>query len=135
MTVQTKVISLVDKALEPNPFTEDALALRFSERHAKELRYLAERGHWFRWTGCRWQLEQTHLAFDLARCGCRMDAQIFGNGNPPAGVLSKKTIAAVESMAKADRRHATTVDQWDASDLLFNAIDKADLLFSATEEE
>jgi hypothetical protein len=103
-----------------DPFTEDALALRFSERHADDLRYIATKGCWQKWDGIRWYEEATHLAFDLARQSCRDDAQTFGNGKPPAGVLSAKTIAAVERMAKADRQHATTIEQWDADDLLFN---------------
>ena len=35
-------------------------------------------------------------------------------------VYSAKTIAAVERMAKADRRQATTIEQWDANDFAFN---------------
>ena len=50
-----------------NPFTEDALALRFSERHANDLRYIATKGTWLKWNGARWYPEATHLAFDLAR--------------------------------------------------------------------
>ena len=100
-----------------DPFTEDALALRFSERHADNLRYIATKGCWQKWDGGRWYEEATHLAFDLARQSCRDDAQSFGNGKPPMTVLAAKTIAAVERMAKADRRHATTIEEWDADDL------------------
>jgi putative DNA primase/helicase len=110
-------------ALAGDPFTEDALALRFSKRHADDLRYIATKGCWQKWDGARWYEEATHLAFDLARQSCRDDAQTFGNGKPPASVLAAKTIAAVERMAKADRRHATTIEEWDADDMLFNAGD------------
>jgi putative DNA primase/helicase len=112
---------IVNRALAPDPFTEDALALRFSERHANDLRYLATRGQWFKWDGQRWKPEPTHLAFNLARQSCRDDAEFYGNGKAPAGVSSKKTAAAVEYMAKADRRHATTVEQWDADPYLLSA--------------
>jgi putative DNA primase/helicase len=115
------VITLVNKALEPDPLTEDALALRFSERHATDLRYIAKRGEWQKWDGGRWCSEATHLAFDLARDSCRDDAEAYGNGKPAKGVLTAKTIAAVERMAKADRRHATTIEQWDAHEFIFNA--------------
>jgi putative DNA primase/helicase len=104
-----------------NPFTEDALALRFSERHKDDLRYIAIKGVWLKWDGTRWYTEATHLAFDLARRSCRDDAQTFGNGKVPSQVYSAKVIAAVERMAKADRRQATTVEQWDAADFVFNA--------------
>jgi putative DNA primase/helicase len=104
-----------------NPFTEDALALRFSERHKDDLRYIATKGVWLKWDGTRWYAEATHLAFDLARRSCRDDAQSFGNGKVPSQVYSAKAIAAVERMAKTDRRQATTVEQWDAADFVFNA--------------
>ena len=110
----------LQRLLAPDPFTEDALALRFSERHATDLRYIATKGQWQSWDGSRWFSEATHLAFDLARQSCRQDAQKFGNGKPPTNVFSAKTIAAVERMAKADRRQATTIEQWDSNDWLFN---------------
>src|SRR5215831_10234478 len=69
-----------------DPFTEDALALRFSERHADDLRYIATKGTWLKWDGTRWYAEATHLAFDLARQSCRADAREFGNGKPPSQV-------------------------------------------------
>jgi putative DNA primase/helicase len=104
-----------------DPFTEDALATRFSEQHANDLRYIATKGTWLKWDGARWYAEATHLAFDLARQSCRSAAQEFGNGKPPSTVYSAKTIAAVERMAKADRRQATTIEEWNADDFNFNA--------------
>src|SRR5262249_47863797 len=104
------IIKLVNAALEPDPFTEDALALRFSEQHEHDLRYIAAKNTWLKWDGVRWYPEATHLAFDLARKCCRAAAQDFSNGKPPTHVYSKKTIAAVESMAKADRRQASTIE-------------------------
>ena len=105
---------------EDNPFTEDALALRFSERHANDLRYVALRAQWFKWNGNRWLPETTLLAFDLARKSCRDDGQQYGNGKPPPGISSAKTVAAVERLAKADRRQAATLEQWDADDWVTN---------------
>ena len=35
---------IVDSAIAEYPFTEDALALRFSERHKDDLRYIATKG-------------------------------------------------------------------------------------------
>src|SRR5262249_16294136 len=111
----------VNQAMAGDPLTEDALALRFSERHAGDLRYIATMGQWQKWHGTRWRGEETHLAFDLARQSCREDAQTYGNGRPQPQVYSAKTIAAVERMAKADRRQATTIEQWDANDWIVNA--------------
>jgi phage/plasmid-associated DNA primase len=104
--------------------TEDALALRFSERHVGDLRYVATKGTWLKWDGVRWYPEATHLAFDLARQSCRLDARQFGNGKAPNHVYSAKTIAAVERMAKADRRQASTIDEWDANDFALNTEEK-----------
>ena len=93
--------------------TEDALALRFCERHADDLRYISTKGTWLKWDGLRWYPEATHMAFDLARQSCRADAQSYGNGRPPTSVSSAKTVAAVERMAKTDRRQASTIEEWD----------------------
>src|SRR3974377_2226228 len=97
------IVKSVNAALDPDPFTEDALASRFSEQHEHDLRYIAAKNCWLKWDGGRWYEENTFLAFDLARKSCRDAAQDFGNGKPPSYVYSAKTIAAVERMAKADR--------------------------------
>lgn len=102
--------------------TEDALALRFSELYADELRYLAAKAQWLAWDGTRWQEEKTHLAYDLVRKCCRDTAREYGNGKPLSSVLNSKTVSGVERMARADRRHATTIEQWDADDWLLNAV-------------
>jgi putative DNA primase/helicase len=112
--------AIVDAALD-NPLTEDALALRFSERHAHDLRYVALKNQWYKWDGTRWVPEQTYLAFDLARASCRADAADYGNGRPPDKVFTAKTFAAVQTLARADRRQAATVEQFDADPWLFTA--------------
>ena len=119
-TAGTSGVVLLKPKAEAFELTEDALALRFSERHAEDLRYIATKAAWLKWDGARWYPEATHLAFDLARQSCRADAQAYGNGKPPTSVYSAKTIAAVERMAKADRRQAGTIEQFDASDFAFN---------------
>jgi|ERR1700730_7174871 putative DNA primase/helicase len=117
------IVKLVDDAVA-NPFTEDALALRFSEQHKNDLRFIATKNTWLKWDGARWYAEATYLAFDLARQSCRAAAKEFGNGTQPGSVSSAKTIAAVERMAKADRRQATTIEEWDADDFTFNTEEK-----------
>ena len=72
------------KVHDGDPLTEDALALRFSERHENDLRYVAAKGQWFKWDGMRWRPESTGLAFDLVRDSCRTDAETYGNGKPAA---------------------------------------------------
>jgi putative DNA primase/helicase len=106
-------VKAVDAALD-NPLTEDALALRFSERHKDDLRYVALKNQWYKWDRTRWVPEQTYLAFHLARASCRDDAIAYGNGKPPDKVLTAKTFAAVQTLARADRRQAATLEQFDA---------------------
>jgi putative DNA primase/helicase len=108
---------------EDNPLSEDAIALRFSARHEHDLRYVATKAQWLTWDGGRWRPEQTFLAFDLARDSCRADVREYGNGKPPPGILTSKTIAAIERLAKADRRQAATLDQFDADDMLLTTGD------------
>ena len=47
-----------DDALPPE-FSDEALALRFSNKHVCELRYVAGWGKWLRWTGTRWLIDAT----------------------------------------------------------------------------
>jgi len=113
-----KIIELDE--LRPPAFTDEALALRFAERHVSDLRYVAGLGRWLIWTGQQWQIDGTLQAFDLARKVCRQ-ASAECNKNRLAGALaSAKTVAAVERLAKADRRLAATIDQWDINPMLFN---------------
>ncbi len=63
-------------------------------------------------TTSRWLPDETLHAFDLARVICREVAA--GCEKPASVVASAKTVAAVERLAKADRRLAATAAQWDA---------------------
>jgi putative DNA primase/helicase len=55
-------------------FSDDALALAFSEQHAAELVHVALWGHWLRWDGTRWAKDETLAVFDLVRAHCRAAA-------------------------------------------------------------
>jgi hypothetical protein len=100
--------------------TEDALATRFASRHNHELRFVALKAQWLKWTGDTWQPENTLLAFDLARKSIRIDANEYSNSKSPAVRLTAKTVRAVEQLARADRLVAATIHQWDADDWTFN---------------
>jgi putative DNA primase/helicase len=59
-------------------------------------------------------------AFDLVRRLCR-EASVECNKHKAASILaSAKTVAAVERLAKSDRRLAATADQWDSDPWLLN---------------
>ncbi len=107
----------------PPAFSEDALAQRFAERHGDDLRYIAAWSHWYTWTGARWMLESTYDAFDRARAICRVAASEADKPGLKNRLTSAKTVAAVERLAKADRRIAATIEQWDTDPDIFNSED------------
>jgi hypothetical protein len=88
---------------------EDAVALAFAEQHANDFRYVAKSSQWMRWADWQWQYEDTLKAFDAARKLCR-----------EAGDAKARTVAAVTTLARADRRMAATIDQWDAKPEIIN---------------
>lgn len=104
----------------PPAFSDDALALRFAERYGEKLRYVAAWGKWMHWTGSYWRSDDTLLGFDLARSACREAAAECNQRRHASLIASAKTVAAVERLAKADRRIAATVDQWDLDTFILN---------------
>src|SRR5215831_18731546 len=99
---------------ELSPAAEESLALAYAERHAHELRYVAAFGRWMCYDGTRWDFDDTLHAFDRARAICREVALECDKAKVATAIASAKTVAAVERLAKADRRLAAAADQWDA---------------------
>src|SRR3954449_13440548 len=64
-------IPFPDKIARPPEFTDDALALRFSDQQRDRLRYVAALGKWLIWDGRRWIFDDTLLARHRAREACR----------------------------------------------------------------
>jgi putative DNA primase/helicase len=108
-----------DEAIAPE-FSEDSLALRFCDLHAHELRYVAAWGKWLTWTGTHWEFENTLAVFDMARKICREAARQCNKPAEAKGLSKAKTIAAVEMLARSDRRIAATIAQWDSDAWLLN---------------
>jgi putative DNA primase/helicase len=100
-------------------FSEEALALEFAELYASQLRYVAKWKRWLRWSGVQWKVDDTLRVFNLVRRLCRKAAE---NAHPKISkrIASAKTVAAVEQLARSDRRLAANVDQWDADPWLLN---------------
>ncbi|MCH7973585.1 MAG: hypothetical protein IH949_06815, partial [Bacteroidetes bacterium] len=63
-----------DKETKAPAFSEDAIALTFTELHGGDLRYVAPWGKWLIWDGQRWAFDSTVAVFDLARAVCREEA-------------------------------------------------------------
>ncbi len=104
----------------PPEFADENLALRFSAEHAERLRHVATWGRWLIWDGATWRFDDTLRAFDLARAICRQASAECNDPTVSPSIASAKTVAAIERLAKADRRHATTTDVWDADPWLLN---------------
>ena len=100
--------------------TEDALALAFTRRYHRDWRYVATWGRWLVWDGCRWRTEDTLAATDLIRSVCRHAALKAANPKVAAKLASASTVSGVERLARADRRHAATTEEWDADPWLLN---------------
>jgi putative DNA primase/helicase len=108
----------------PPQYADEALALRFSDAHEDDLRFVNLWGRWLRWDGQRWQLDETLEAYDLSRAMVRQASSESlaknGNMNLASTIASAKTVSAIERLARADRRHATRTQDWDANEWLLN---------------
>lgn len=130
-----RIMAELEKAADPEEdglpemYSEDNVALRFSQIHADDLRYVAAWGRWMRWSGQRWVQDESLLAYDLARKVCRAVATYVKTDDSltvkqQQSVATKYgqavTVAAIERLAKADRRHAASTAQWDADPWALN---------------
>ena len=102
-----------DKPILELEHTQDWLALRFSERYGDDLRYTADWGHWYQWEKYVWRRDNTIHVYDLARDLCREYGRQAPNPKVKKELADARTVAAIERMCKADRRHAMTIEQWD----------------------
>jgi putative DNA primase/helicase len=120
--------ALVDETIGalPPAFSDDELALSFSDRHDGQLLYVPVWGHWLRWDGCRWARDETLAVFDLCRLVCRNAATEAKRSKSSAGVArqvaSGATTAAVAKLARSDRRHARPADAFDADPWQLNTL-------------
>ena len=100
--------------------TEDGLALSFTRRYHKDWRYVAGWGKWLLWDGRRWRSEDTLAAADLIRHVCRHASLNTHNPRIASKLAASSTVGGVERLARADRRHAATTDEWDSDPWLLN---------------
>jgi putative DNA primase/helicase len=109
----------------PEELSEDALAIRFSERHDGAMLYVPAWGQWLRWDGTRWAEDELLHVYDAIRVICREAATealtLNKNGDRLARDLrSAKTVSAVEKLARSDRRHVRPSSVFDADPWLLN---------------
>ena len=100
--------------------SEEALALAFAVQHAARLRHVAAWGRWLRYDGRCWRRDDVLGTFSAARRLCRQAARTCNKAGAARALASAKTVAAVERLARADRRLAATVAQWDGEPWALN---------------
>src|ERR1019366_10817069 len=88
--------------IEPLPprFSEEALVLRFSQKHESDLRYVAGWGRWMCWAGGRWGEDDTLAVFDRCRAICRRASAECGDAKERAAIkiAAAQTVAAIERL-------------------------------------
>ncbi len=101
---------------------DDELALEFATRHSDNLRYVASRGVWLHWDGCKWAEDTTRYALNCVRDTLR-EMLLVAATTPNAANLSAGTILSVEKLATSDRRIAASMEIFDADPWILNTPD------------
>jgi putative DNA primase/helicase len=115
----SRIIDLVpengDAAIDQAPsFSEESIALRFADERAADSRYVAAWSKWLRYDSKCWHTDETMATFDAVRAICRAEALQANKASTRRSIASAKVVAAVERLARADRRLAASTEQWDA---------------------
>ena len=76
-------------------------------------------GQWYRWNSQVWKRDDLQQAVANARTICREEAIKTDS----RALASRKTVNAVEALARADERLAASVDRWDENPMLLNTPD------------
>ncbi len=110
-----------DKALESSnegDLTEDGQALLFAAQN-RDVRYVNPWSCWMCWHAGKWRHEKTLAVFDRIRKQVRAATE---DAKPGLRVRLRRarSIAAIEQLARSDRRLAATTEQWDSDDLVLN---------------
>lgn len=100
--------------------SDDALALAFSDRYDGQLIFVPGLQRWLFWSGARWAEDDRLRVFNLVRGVCRENAKAAEDESLSRRVSSAPTVSAVERLARADARHAHSVDQFDTDPWAIN---------------
>jgi len=115
------ILGVRPEGADAPPQSEEALALRFANRHDCDLRYVDAWHQWYRYDGRQWVRDDTRSVFSLAREICHKEACGTNEKARQLALASAKTRSAVVSLASDDRKLAATVAQWDADPWLLNS--------------
>jgi len=92
--------------------SEDMIALEFTRKFRKTLRFDHDMKNWFQWDGSHWKRNGTGLAFHYARSLGRT----IGSGKK--GMCKASVAAGAERFARADPVHALESSAWDSDPML-----------------
>jgi P4 family phage/plasmid primase-like protien len=94
-------------------FSDEAIALQLTAEQGDDARYVAVWNRWLLWNDGHWVFDNTMQMWNRARDLCRRVSKGTQNKKLAADVASHKKVAAVISLARADRQHAAMTSQWD----------------------
>lgn len=103
-----------------NRGSEDGVALAFTRAYGQDWRYCAAWGQWLVWTGTRWNVDRTLAVLARVRDVCRAASDLADKRGERNKLASASAVAGVERLARSDRIHAATVEQWDADPWALN---------------
>lgn len=92
--------------------SQEAMALDFAKREGIRFRYVEGFGSWMVWRDPHWVRDTTGEALDSIRSYTR-DAATCQTGQTAVRTASAAMARGVETLAKVDRRLATSSDIWD----------------------
>jgi P4 family phage/plasmid primase-like protien len=101
-------------------YSDSMIAERVIDLQDGNMRYVVEHGKWLLWHNNVWQHDVTLEATRRVEAVCRDVARQPAHMKLAASILSAKTIRAVEGLARANVRAASTTSEWDADPWLLN---------------
>lgn len=102
------------------PYSDDALAAKFSEQYKADVRYVQAWDSWFVWDGQRWKQDDTQRVARLVQEMCELAARECARPAEANRVRSVRTRTAVQGEAGVHGRLGATVEQWDTNLWLLN---------------
>lgn len=93
---------------------------QFTDIYGATLRYTAESGRWYRWTGQRYEHADTCDVFELARAVCREVSLRPENARSRSWIASPACVAGVEKLSRGRTEHRISVAQWDPNPWMLN---------------
>jgi putative DNA primase/helicase len=112
---------LPSMALLDGVLTERQMAEIFTEKHGALFRFCHSTEAWFRWDGTRWAREQTNLVIDQLRAIGKIMARQYTSVKDQKDAGRSAFLSGAERLARADRAHAVTAENWDRDPFLLAA--------------